>query len=43
MTTGPGAVLSSAASPNQIFYDTKVDGEDHGPQVIKFITHMRYA
>jgi hypothetical protein len=46
MTTGPGAVprfgdpvahqsgLSSAASPNQVFYNlnTKVDGEDNGPQ-----------
>ena len=25
-------VLSSAASPNQVFYNTKVDGEDNGPQ-----------
>jgi hypothetical protein len=24
--------LSSAASPNQVFYNTKVDGEDNGPQ-----------
>ena len=32
MTTGPGAVLFSAASPNQVFYNTKVDGEDNGPQ-----------
>jgi hypothetical protein len=24
--------LYSAASPNQVFYNTKVDGEDNGPQ-----------
>ena len=24
--------LSSAASPNQFFYNTKVDGDDNGPQ-----------
>jgi hypothetical protein len=34
-------MLSSAASPNQVFNNTKVDGEDNGPQrdgalVIKF-------
>ena len=27
-----GVLLSSAASPNQVFYNTKVDGEDNGPQ-----------
>jgi hypothetical protein len=27
--------LFSAASPNQVFYNTKVDGEDNRPQVIK--------
>jgi hypothetical protein len=26
------SLLSSAASPNQGFYNTKVDGEDNGPQ-----------
>ena len=26
------AALFSAASPNQVFYNTKVDGEDNGPQ-----------
>jgi hypothetical protein len=29
---GAWRLLSSAASPNQIFYNTKVDGEDNGPQ-----------
>ena len=29
---GLGTQLYSAASPNQVFYNTKVDGEDNGPQ-----------
>ena len=29
---GAWRLLSSAASPNQVFYNTKVDGEDNGPQ-----------
>jgi hypothetical protein len=27
---GLGTQLFSAASPNQVFYNTKVDGEDNG-------------
>ena len=29
---GLGTQLFRAASPNQVFYNTKVDGEDNGPQ-----------
>ena len=29
---GGDKIERSAASPNQVFYNTKVDGEDNGPQ-----------